>query len=390
MKTILNKLVVLGLLVCFCGVANAALVHQYTLNVDGDLGSYCQVKLDDLNILAQNWLENNCIPFVETKEQSGNIVISSIYSENLENNFGENPTRTVSVYLPPDYSKTDKRYPVIYFLHGFGGDHKILSDMAEVLDVAINEHKIRPFIMVVSNQKTTYDGSFYSNSGVFGNWENFTAYDLVEYTDNNFRTIARKEGRGIAGHSMGGYGALKIAMHHPDIFSSVYALSPGALAIVKEYGPNSNTYKELWDISSEEELDQTYFGRVVIAFAKSWSPNPDNPPFYCDIPFEYPDSKLIVNQEVLRKWYANMPFYMIEDNLENLKELRAIKLDWGINAGDRFTIQCKLFSQRLENAGINHFAEEYIGTHVSGIYTQDGRVPNQMLPFFEGYLEFEE
>lgn len=79
---------------------------------------------------------------------------------------------------------------------------------------------------------------------------------------------------------------------------------------------------------------------------------------------------------------------MIEDNLENLQKLKAIKMDWGRNAGERFTQQCTMFSQRLENVGIQHFAEEYIGTHTSGIYTRDGRIPNQMLPFFDFYLSF--
>ena len=74
---------------------------------------------------------------------------------------------------------------------------------------------------------------------------------------------------------------------------------------------------------------------------------------------------------------------------ENRLKLRAIKFDWGRNAGERFTIQCEMFSQRLENAGITHFAEEYIGTHVSDIYTPEGRLPQQMLPFFDLYLDFD-
>ena len=183
------------------------------------------------------------IPFyVLSQINKGKVITDTIYSKNLENNFGENPNRAVSVYLPPEYDKSSQRFPVIYFLHGFTGDNQMLTSMAEILDFAIATHKIRPFILVIPNQKTTYDGSFYSNSGLFGNWEDFTAYDLVAYMDKNYRTLAKSESRGITGHSMGGYGALKIAMHHPEIFSSVYALSPGALAIVKEYGPNSSTY----------------------------------------------------------------------------------------------------------------------------------------------------
>ncbi len=329
-----------------------------------------------------------CFELVAQSDE-GTIIIDSLYSEHLENEFGEESTRAMAIYLPPGYESSTDRYPVIYFLHGFLGNHLMGQYIKDILDYAIESHRIRPFIMVIPDQKTTYDGSFYSNSGVFGDWEDFTAFDLVEHMDQNYRTIARKESRGITGHSMGGYGALKIAMNHPEIFSSVYALSPGALTIVREYGPNSSTYKELAQIKTTEELAKSYFPKVIVAFGKSWSPNPDNPPFYCDIPFQYVDDSLVVNASVLEKWQQNMPVHMIDDRINNLKKLKAIKLDWGRHSGDRFTIQCKMFSQRLENVGITHFAEEYIGDHGSGIYTEDGRIPQQMLPFFDYYLKFE-
>ncbi len=325
-----------------------------------------------------------------SQNNKGQVITDTIYSKNLENKYGENPNRAVSIYLPPGYNDSKDRYPVIYFLHGFTGDNNVLAYMSEILDFAIATNKIRPFIMVLPDEKTTYDGSFYSNSELFGNWEDFTAKDLVNYIDMKFQTLANSESRGITGHSMGGYGALKLAMLYPDIFSSVYALSPGALAIVREYGPNSSTYEEFANAKNLEDLNKGYFGKVILAFARSWSPNPDKPPFYCDVPFEYNNKELIVNQSVLNLWYKNMPFYMIDDYLNNLKKLKAIKMDWGRNAGDRFTIQCKMFSQKLENVGIQHFAEEYIGTHVNNIYTKDGRIPNQMLPFFNSYLDFDD
>ncbi|MBK8389536.1 MAG: esterase family protein [Saprospiraceae bacterium] len=329
-----------------------------------------------------------CFEVGQAQIAKGTIVIDSIYSKNLENKFGENPKRGVSIFLPPGYQNSNKRYPVIYFLHGFLSDNE-MPGIEEILDYAIQTHRIRPFIFVVSNQETTYGGSFYSNSGLFGNWEDFSAFDVVTHLDQNYRTIAKKECRGITGHSMGGYGALKIAMHHPEIFSTVYAMSPGALTIVSEYGPNSNTFKDVSASKTIEDLNKTYFGKVMMAFARSWSPNPNKPPFHCDFPFEYKNTELIVHEQVLQKWYDNMPVHMIDNHLKNLQQLRAIKLDWGRNAGDRFTLQCDMFSQRLENVGIAHFAEEYIGTHGSDLYTKKGRLPQQVLPFFDEYLVFE-
>lgn len=318
----------------------------------------------------------------------GRVVVDSLYSAKLENDYGESPTRALSVYLPPGYDAGDQRYPVIYYLHGFLNDHTLTPEMVDALDYAIERRKIPPFILVVADNRTQIDGSFYSNSELFGRWEDFLAEDVVDYTDGNYRTLARRDSRGVTGHSMGGYGALKLAMRHPQTYSSVYALSPGGLTVVGEYGPNSNTYRELAGIDNMDALMASYFPKVIIAFGRAWSPNPDRPPYYVDVPFTYRGDSLITHPEILEKWYAEMPLHMIDDHLEALQSLEGIALDWGRNAGDRFVRQCEMFSQRLENVGIPHSAEEYIGTHTSGIFTRDGRVPNDMLPFFADLLDF--
>ncbi|MGC3946212.1 MAG: alpha/beta hydrolase-fold protein [Chryseolinea sp.] len=176
---------------------------------------------------------------------SGRVVSFVIKAKSLVNAGGENPERRVSVYLPPGYERSGKRYPVIYYLHGYTGTDSIYAGMKDILDRGIAENKIKPFILVQSNQYTLFEGSFYGNSSLTGNWSDFTAKELVTYIDANYRTMSSRESRGIAGHSMGGHGALKIAMLYPEVFSSVYALSPGLLALVKEFGPNSDSFKEL-------------------------------------------------------------------------------------------------------------------------------------------------
>lgn len=322
--------------------------------------------------------------------REGKVTSFVINSKALQNKGGENPNRKVSVYLPADYSTSgSKRYPVIYYMHGFMGTDSIAPPMKSILDKGIAQQKIRPFILVIANHYTLYEGSFYSNSSLTGNWSDFEAKELVEHMDRNFRTIASRDGRGIAGHSMGGYGAIKVAMLYPDVFSSLYALSPGLLAFVKEFGPNSDSYKELSRIKTNEELKKTYYPKVLVAVARAWSPNPSKPPFFCDLPFTYQGDSLIVNNDILEKWNQNMPVYMVDKYASNLRKLKAIKMDWGRNDASRFPVQIGMFSQRLENLGIGHFAEEYIGNHVNKIWTEDGRVLNDLLPFFNDYLTFE-
>ncbi len=328
------------------------------------------------------------LPCLSQEKQAGRVATFLIESKALINSGGENPKRKVSIYLPPGYDQSQQRYPVIYYLHGFMGTDSISTAMKGILDQGISRQKIRPYILVIPNQYTMFEGSFYSNSTLTGNWSDFTAKELVAYVDQHYRTLANRESRGIAGHSMGGYGAFKIAMLYPDVFSSVYALSPGLLAFVKEFGPNSTSFRDVAKVTTQEELKKTYYPRVLVAVGRAWSPNPSKPPFFCDMPFTYQGDNMVVNQDVLKKWEDNMPVYMVDRYADNLRKLTAIKMDWGRNDSPRFPVQIGMLSQRLENLGINHYAEEYIGDHGNKIWAADGRVLNDLLPFFNDFLKF--
>lgn len=331
------------------------------------------------------------------QNSKGKIIVEKINSPSLQNTGGEDPIRSVTVYLPPGYDHTTNRYPVIYYLPGFSlSDTFEIDHLDPLIDRAISTGKIRPAIVVIPNERTLYRGSIYTNSSLTGNWADFTAKDLVEFIDQHYRTIRNKDGRGLTGYSMGGSGAIKLGMLFPDIFSVVYGISPAPLAFVGEYGANFEGWRRVQEIKTREELIDTksvtdFLVNVLVANGRAFSPNPSKPPFYCDLPFTYQGDSLVTNYKVLALWNKNMPFVMVENYGDNLKKLRALKLDWGRN--DEFALVrlgCEMFSQKLEALGINHYAEEYIGTHGSKIYTEDGRVPNDMLPFFNTYLKFEE
>ena len=213
---------------------------------------------------------------------------------------------------------------------------------------------------------------------------------MVEYIDLHFRTIPDRESRGITGISMGGHGAIKTGMIFPDVFSSVYAMSPAILGLAKEFGPNSLAYKKAPGIKSFEDLyNGNFYEQVVIALGRAYSPNPNHPPFFTDLPFTYVNDSLIVNYKVLKLWNKNSPIEMADVYASNLNKLKALKLDWGRNdEGLHIPLTCMIFSQKLENLGINHFAEEYIGKHTDKIWTIDGRFLTEVLPFFDYYLSF--
>ncbi|MEJ7643502.1 MAG: alpha/beta hydrolase-fold protein [Chryseolinea sp.] len=190
---------------------------------------------------------------------------------------------------------------------------------------------------------------------------------------------------------MGGYGALKIAMLFPDIFASVYALSPSRLALIEEFGPQGEVFKQAQQITTHEELFKNYRANLAIAMGRALSPNPNNPPFYCDLPFSYQGDTLNVNQQVLARWNQSSPLGMIDTHAENLRKLKAIKFDWGRNDESKhIPASCRQMSKKLEALGIEHYAEEYIGTHIYKLWTADGRALNDMFPFFNMYLSYHE
>ncbi len=325
----------------------------------------------------------------------GQILLRKINSNYLLNNIGENTVRNVTIYLPPDYYKNDIRYPVIYFLHGFtssdAGEMKV-GKWDSLLDQAILNEKIKPVILVLPNQYTQYQGSWYTNSDLTGLWADFTSKELVNFIDDNFRTLANRESRGLAGHSMGGFGAIKLGMLYPEVFSSIYALSPAFLGLEKDIGSKAKVFKTISEITTKEQLFNGYnfLESGIISAAMAFSPNLKKPPFYVDLPYHYKNDSLVTNKSIVAMWEDNLPLYMVDDYLNNLKRLKALKLDWGRNDGlTHIPFTSKMFSKKLEQYKIQHFAEEYSGGHNDKIYSADGRVVNELIPFFDTYLEFE-
>ena len=183
-------------------------------------------------------IRGNAQAALPSANATGTVREITVHGASLEGNLlGDSPDRHVTVYLPPSYAmQPNRRYPVVYMLHGFTDtDFKWFGgaggwmNLKQVADDAMASGASKEMILVVPNAFNKMHGAFYSDSMTTGDWEDFIAHDLVAYIDQHYRTIARTESRGLAGHSMGGYGTMRIGMEHPDVFSSIYALSPCCL-----------------------------------------------------------------------------------------------------------------------------------------------------------------
>ncbi|RYZ58945.1 MAG: esterase family protein, partial [Chitinophagaceae bacterium] len=318
----------------------------------------------------------------------GRVEEKTFLAASLQNNKGgEDPNRKLFVYLPPGYDNSTQRYPTLYFLHGFAADASDMMqwiDFKTLMDSAISSGKMRPMILVLPSSMTTYFGSFYTNSSLTGNWADYIGKDVVAYMDKAYRTLAHRSHRGLFGHSMGGNGALKLAMLYASTFSAVYAMSPGALHFSDEFRLSHPAFKRVYQQKTLDSLRTAappldferfpFFEMLYVSMARTYSPNVAEKKMQADGPIQYVGDKMVVNAEVLKKWEANFPINMIENHLEALRSLTALKIDWGRNEDFRHIPATNLqFSKKLEAFGIKHFAEEYIGDHVNMLEGFEGR-----------------
>src|SRR5688572_26104382 len=190
---------------------------------------------------------------------TGTVERITVHGKSLEGNLeGDSPDRDVTVYLPPSYaSDQNRRFPVIYLLHGYGGREDTftarLATLQESSDRLAAAQGFSSAIVVTPSAYSLHKGSMYSNSPTTGDWERFIAEDLVAYIDGQYRTLANRMSRGLAGHSMGGYGAIRIGMKRPDVFFSLYLMS--SCCLTANRSPRPDGMKAAEAITTREQAE---------------------------------------------------------------------------------------------------------------------------------------
>lgn len=332
-----------------------------------------------------------------------------------DNLFGTPLIQPVIIYLPPSYHTSNNRYPVIYFLPGFTTDVTELIDgtfqgmnIQVAMDSLITMGQIREMIFIVANGRNFLGGSFYVNSPVTGNWEDFIVQDVVGFVDNNYRTFAKSSHRGISGSSMGGFGAINLGMRYPDVFGSVYSLSPGLfdndglnnmgifvpeekilryLTKQKEFAAIPETeareafksfISDLYDARSAAQ----YFWAFSYAYGAALSPNPKKGVPYIDYPYSQSGDRIKVDRGILKNYING--FGGQADKLDaykaNFLKLKGLTIDIGENDHYQWIVQgSRYFSQILEREGIPHQLVQHNGGHEDHLRE---RIEKHVLPFF--------
>ena len=315
------------------------------------------------------------------QSRAGSYERISVFGPSLEGNLrGETDSPEVSVYLPPGYAEeTDRRYPVLYLLHGYSGTDEswfgenAFWDGRAAADRAMTSGAAEEMIIVMPNCNNAFRGCMYVNSAATGYWEDYIADDLVAHIDSHYRTIADREARGLAGHSMGGYGVWLIGMHRPEVFSALYSLSACCL---NEYAPRGGEQAAALEaIDSEEDLERGALRTFAVTAA--WSPNPNKPPFYLDLPTRNGE----VVPEIAARFAVNSPQAMLPSHVSALRKMTAVMMDVGEQDG--LIDANRTLSETMTAYGVEHTFETYEGDHVNRI---EQRFEERVLPFFSRYL----
>jgi putative tributyrin esterase len=231
------------------------------------------------------------------------------------------------VYLPSGYDAGTaqhpaKRYPVLYFLHGLGDNERTLFNSGgwTLLDDLRNQGKMGDFLIVAPEGRR----SFYVNSadGTI-RYSDFFLQEFMPYIERNFRIRAERAARAIGGISMGGYGALRFAFAHPDLFSSVSAQSA---ALITESAAQLNT---------ASQTGTPLLSVLAPVFGKPIAAN---------------------------HWNENSPFVLARRNASALKK-QAIYFNCGEDDNYGFEKGAATLHKELQKDGVKHEYHSYPGNH---------------------------
>ena len=219
-----------------------------------------------------------------------------------------------SVILPSTYHLSSERYPVIYLLHGFGGNHESWLDRCKIdhlVDSLIKEGDIGEFIYIIPDAKNSYYINNYDSSFLY---HDFFVKELVPTIDSLFRTRKQREFRALMGLSMGGFGSIILAVENPELFGSVVAMSPAIR--------NQDIFKAL-----PHDTYDRFFGSVY-------------------------GSGLEGDERITRHWMENSPFVLIDSTTAR----NYLGINWYIDCGlyDPLLPASEAFHQLLLKYQIPH------------------------------------
>lgn len=319
------------------------------------------------------------VPLRDPLAFHGRVETRAIDSELLRGNLAGDPhQREVPVYLPPGHDAPGARFPVLFVLAGFTGrgqayleSHPWKRGVVHRYDEAVAGGEAPPAILVLPDCFTKLGGSQYVDSAYLGPYESHVVRELVPWVDERYPTVPGR--RGVVGKSSGGFGALHLAMRHPEVFPVCASISGDchfAISYASSFLPalrglvphGFDPAKFLEAFEEKHELSGDGHAVIeVLAMSACYSPNPASPLGF-DLPFDLETGERV--PAVFDRWLAFDPLVACERYADALRGLELLHLECGLR--DEFHLQwgLRVLSKKLRRLGVPHDHEEHEGGHM--------------------------
>jgi pimeloyl-ACP methyl ester carboxylesterase len=322
----------------------------------------------------------------------GRVETHRFTSRLLEGNPWDDPVeRDLPVYIPP--SGTTEGRPLLVLLSGYAGAGwyhfqrpRFMTDsVVSRLDRLIRSRRAAEAVLVAPDCLTTLGGSQYLNSSATGRYEDYVVREVIPFVRERYGTGPCA----VMGTSSGGYGALSLALRHPDLFAAA-ASNAGDALFEYCYPPDFPVaFREIRGAGGPEPLLRRIFskpisgwgptaalGRTlsVFAYASCYTPR-DAEPGTFDLPFDIDTGA--VREEIWERWLALDPVRMVttEPYRSAARRLRYLYADGGLRDEYGLDVAARTFASRAREAGATVDFEEYDGVHADSGPRYDVCIP---------------
>ena len=308
-----------------------------------------------------------------------------------DNPLGDRCARSVSVYLPHEYDHSSRHYPVLWLLAAYtsSGPASLAwrnhgENLPQRLDRLIAEQAMPPAICVLPDTYTALGGNQFVDSPAIGHYAAHLIKELIPAIDERYRTIAEAAGRAAFGKSSGGFGAIHLAAHYPNVFGAI-ASHAGDCGFDRVYlrdfpmfcdelalheGNLEAFVRRFWRMRRPGH--RAFHAMMVLCLAASYSPAMGQP-LNLRLPFDL--ETCVLDEAVWQQWLCFDPVHYRSDALENLAKLRGFWMDAG--SRDQYFIHygTRELHRKLSAAGIDHHYESFDGNHSGMDWRFDHSVP---------------
>ena len=322
------------------------------------------------------------------------VVASAVLADNP---LGDPARRPLYVYRAPGIDRSpagvtpsDATVPVVYVLQAFLNQadrwfnrETFEPNVFERLDAIFATGVVAPAVVVFADAWTSLGGAQFINSPGVGNYSDYLCDELVPFIEELYPVRRDPSGRGVAGHSSGGYGATVNAMLRPDVFGAFSSRAGDALFEVSmqpDFPRAAKVLRDDFDSSIErfievfaarERFDYRRFGLVLTLYAAAaaYSPGPDGRP---ELPFDLRTGRTLA--DTFERWLAWDPVRLAGAHAAGLRGMRRIHLEAGRADEVNLDLAAQALSDELTQLGVEHSFELFEGGHGGGGHRLPGAV----------------